>query len=79
MNKKMKIVCAWCNGKISGKGTVLSHGICDKCFAELKQAKFEFVEVLTASAGISLSGQEASPHHGNEWPDWRQESISPPG
>ena len=52
MNKKMKIVCAWCNGKISGKGTVLSHGICDKCFAELKQAKFEFVEVLTASAGI---------------------------
>jgi len=49
MNGNMKIVCAWCNKKIGGKGTSLSHGICNKCLAQLKQPQFGFMQTLAVS------------------------------
>ena len=42
----MKIVCAWCNAKMGGRGTLLSHGICKRCFSLLMQRQFEFMEEL---------------------------------
>jgi len=42
----MKIVCAWCNEKIGGRGTELSHGICRKCFVLMLQPQFSFMEEM---------------------------------
>ncbi len=50
----MKVVCAWCNKKIGGKGTLLSHGICNKCLAQVKQPLFDFMEGLPASPATRL-------------------------
>ena len=44
---EMKIVCAWCNAKIGGRGTQLSHGICRKCFVLMLQPQFSFMEEIT--------------------------------
>jgi len=56
-NGNMKIVCAWCNKKIGGKGTSLSHGICNKCLAQLKQPQFGFMQTLTVSPTRALGGR----------------------
>jgi len=54
INGNMKIVCAWCNKKIGGKGTSLSHGICNKCLAQLKQPQFGFMQTLAVSPTRAL-------------------------
>lgn len=57
---KMKIVCAWCNKKIGGKGTLLSHGICNKCLAQIKQPQLDFMETLPASPATRLRPRTAN-------------------
>ncbi len=42
----MKIVCAWCNAVIGGRGSRLSHGICKRCFADMFQSQFGFMQSL---------------------------------
>jgi hypothetical protein len=42
----MRIICAWCNQKMGGSGSLLSHGICGRCMAELKQPVFEFMRTV---------------------------------
>ena len=54
VENEMKIVCAWCNKKIGGKGTLLSHGICKKCLLQLKQPQFDFMQKLPVSPSPSL-------------------------
>ena len=54
INGNMKIVCAWCNKKIGGKGTSLSHGICNKCLTQLKQPQFGFMRTLAVSRTRAL-------------------------
>ena len=46
----MKIVCAWCNARIGGRGTELSHGICRKCFFLMLQPQFSFMEEIALLA-----------------------------
>ena len=49
----MKIVCAWCNGKIGGTGSLLSHGICNKCFGQFMQSQFDFMRTLPSTPRTS--------------------------
>ena len=53
----MKIVCAWCNRKIGGKGSLLSHGICKRCFTELMQTQFDFMHTLPVAPGTSFGSR----------------------
>ncbi len=39
----LKVVCAWCRKTISGRGSLLSHGICDKCYGQIFQLRFDFL------------------------------------
>jgi hypothetical protein len=49
----MKVICAWCNARIGGQGPDLTHGICKRCFREMMQPQFEFMESLPDFAIIS--------------------------
>ena len=42
----MKVICAWCNARIEGSGSLLSHGICRKCHRQIMQPQFDFMENL---------------------------------
>jgi len=46
----VKIICAWCNAKMGGRGTELSHGICRTCFVLMLQPQFSFMEVIALLA-----------------------------
>jgi hypothetical protein len=39
----MKILCAWCNKVIGGRGAAVSHGICRSCFQDVFQDQFTFM------------------------------------
>lgn len=43
----MKILCAWCNKTIRGRGVAISHGICPPCFQDYFQEQFAFVDLVT--------------------------------
>ncbi|MFO1498099.1 MAG: hypothetical protein U1G07_06845 [Verrucomicrobiota bacterium] len=40
----MKKLCAWCGKRISGRGRVVTHGICPPCYRAMFQAQFDFFE-----------------------------------
>ncbi|MGA1237827.1 MAG: hypothetical protein ACO34E_13305 [Limisphaerales bacterium] len=42
----MKILCAWCNKTIRGRGVGMSHGICPPCFQDYFQEQFAFVDLV---------------------------------
>ena len=48
LGSTVKIVCAWCNTIIGGRGSLLSHGICKRCFADMFQPQFDFMRSLPA-------------------------------
>jgi hypothetical protein len=39
-------LCAWCGKRLSrgGRGPLVSHGICPRCFAGFLQFSFDFLE-----------------------------------
>lgn len=47
-HRTMTKVCAWCGKRLVSGGSVISHGICAKCFGAIFQESFEFLEVMPA-------------------------------
>jgi len=58
----MKMVCAWCNRKMGGKGTLRSHGICDRCFSQFMQSQFDFMQTLPVGIPTSLRTRSSNNH-----------------
>jgi len=45
----MRVVCAWCDGVIGGRGSIVTHGICGDCSAKVFEPQFDFMESLPAA------------------------------
>jgi hypothetical protein len=57
----MKVICAWCNARIGGQGPDLTHGICKRCYREMMQPKFDFMESLPDFEIISRRARLSRP------------------
>jgi hypothetical protein len=42
----MKLVCAWCQKVIRGRGDALTHGICPRCASAFYELQFAFMRRL---------------------------------
>ena len=56
------MVCAWCNRKMGGKGTLQSHGICDRCFSQFMQSQFDFMQTLPLGTPNSQRTRSSNHH-----------------
>ncbi len=70
----MKIICAWCNRVIGGRGSDLSHGICKRCFDDLLQAQFDFMTVLPTSPPLPRPARRTT---GAQVPPKRDPRVQP--
>jgi hypothetical protein len=40
----MTRLCAWCGKRLASGGSLVSHGICGKCYGVIFQGQFEFAD-----------------------------------
>ena len=59
----MKVICAWCKTRIGGQGRDLTHGICKRCYREMMQPQFDFMESVPDFEIVSKRVRLARPRN----------------
>jgi hypothetical protein len=70
------MVCAWCDTPMGGRGSLISHGICKRCFTDMFQPQFNFMRAVPALDGSATGLRRRSGRRGARHGDAQPELFS---